>query len=121
MVRLRAASSSPHAVGRPYYALHASARNKELCPHSDNHQLRWWLCSFAFYRWKDIDSGISNQIADERTDVRKAVGIFLPILENIGHLQKEDRDWGGLSMAAFYEARASGRLFNLLRKEDACG
>ena len=76
---------------------------------------------FAFYRWKDIDSGISNQIADERTDVRKAVGIFLPILENIRHLQKEDRDWGGLSMAAFYEARASGRLFNLLRKEDAGG
>ena len=45
MARLRAASSSPHAAGRPYYALHASARNKGLCPHSDNHQLRWWMCS----------------------------------------------------------------------------
>ncbi|MBS6372802.1 MAG: hypothetical protein KH440_12520, partial [Oscillospiraceae bacterium] len=31
----------------PYYALHASARNKGLCPHSDNHQLRWWMCSFV--------------------------------------------------------------------------
>ena len=48
MARLRAASSSPHAAGRPYYALHASARNKGLCPHSDNHQLRWWMCSFGF-------------------------------------------------------------------------
>ena len=45
MARLRAASSSPHAAGRPYYALHASARSKGLCPHSDNHQLRWWMCS----------------------------------------------------------------------------
>ena len=41
------AASDPYAAGRPYYALHASARNKGLCPHSDNHQLRWWLCSFT--------------------------------------------------------------------------
>ena len=39
------AASDPYAAGRPYYALHASARNKGLCPHSDNHQLRWWMCS----------------------------------------------------------------------------
>ena len=44
-VRLQAAGSDPYAAVRPYYALHASARNKGLCPHSDNHQLRWWLCS----------------------------------------------------------------------------
>ena len=29
-----------------YYTFDVSARNKGLCPHSDNHQLRWWLCSF---------------------------------------------------------------------------
>ena len=29
-----------------YYTFDVSARNKGLCPHSDNHQLRWWMCSF---------------------------------------------------------------------------
>ena len=52
--QLRIPSNSPFTGGKsavltqladPYYALHASARNKGLCPHGDNHQLRWWLCS----------------------------------------------------------------------------
>ena len=46
--QLRIPSNSPFTgAGRPYYALHASARNKGLCPHSDNHQLRWWMCSLT--------------------------------------------------------------------------
>ena len=48
-VRLQAAGSDPYAAVRPYYALHASARNKGLCPHSDNHQLRWWMCSLFLF------------------------------------------------------------------------
>ena len=44
-VCLQATGSGPYAAGRPYYALYASAMNKGLCPHSDNHQLCWRMCS----------------------------------------------------------------------------
>ena len=42
----------------PYYAVHASARNKGLCPYSNNHQLCWRLCSL---RWT-VSSSQGNKI-----------------------------------------------------------
>ena len=41
--RLRAASNNPHAVGRPYYAFYASAKNRGLCPHLYYHAFFAWM------------------------------------------------------------------------------
>ena len=41
-----------------YYTFDVSARNKGLCPHSDNHQLRWWLCSLGGRRGPAILPGL---------------------------------------------------------------
>ena len=45
MARSRAASNILCAVGKPYYAFYASARNTGLCPHLKYH---------AFYAWMFI-------------------------------------------------------------------